>query len=309
MPVDPQAKLMMDQTAALGLPPIHAVSPALARVFSRARLRPAGPVVEKVEDYLVPGQAGDITARIYTPEGAGPFPLLVWFHGGGWVFGDLDSADSTARNLAVGVGCIVASVDYRLAPDTKFPGPAEDCYAAAQWLIENASAVNADPNKVAVGGDSAGGNLAAAVCLMARDRGGFSFVFQLLVYPVTDFDFTTRSYQENGIDYLLTKESMVWFWNHYLADPIDATNPYAAPLKANDLSGLPEAMVITAEYDPLRDEGEAYAERLRASQVPAKYQCYDGMVHGFFAMSAIIDKAQNALADASFALRRSFGNS
>jgi acetyl esterase len=309
MPIDPQAQIVMDQGAALGLPLVHTISPALARVFARARLRPPGPAVARVEDYLVPGHAGDLTARIYTPEGTGPFPLLVWFHGGGWVFGDLDSADSTARNLAAGAGCVVASVDYRLAPDTKFPGPAEDCYAATQWLAQNAGDVNADPSKVAVGGDSAGGNLAAAVCLMARDRGEPSIVFQLLVYPVIDFDFTTRSYQENGDGYLLTKESMVWFWNHYLADPIDATNPYAAPLKANDLSGLPEALVITAEFDPLRDEGESYAQRLQASHVPTQYQCYDGMIHGFFAMSAMIGRAKDAVADASSALKRSFGSS
>lgn len=309
MPVDPQAQMVMDQMAALGLPPVHTISPALARVYARARLRPPGPPVAKVEDYLVPGHAGDITARIYTPEGTGPFPLLVWFHGGGWVFGDLDSADSTARNLAVGAGCVVASVDYRLAPDTKFPGPVEDCYVAAQWLAKNAQSLNADPTKVAVGGDSAGGNLAAVVCLMARDRNGPSFVFQLLVYPVIGVDFTTPSYQQNADGYLLTKDSMVWFWNHYLTGAVDATNPYAVPAKANDLSGLPEAMVITAEFDPLRDEGESYAQRLQASQVPTHYQCYDGMVHGFFAMSALIDRAKDAVTDASSALQRSFGNS
>jgi acetyl esterase len=306
MPVDPQAQVVMDQMEALGLPPVHTISPALARVNARARLRSPGPTVAKVEDYLVPGHAGDITARIYTPEGTGPFPLLVWFHGGGWVFGDLESADPIARNLAVGAGCVVASVDYRLAPDTKFPGPIEDCYVATQWLTDNATNVNADPNMVAVGGDSAGGNLAAAVCLMARDRSGPSLVFQLLVYPVIDVDFTTSSYQENADGYLLTKDSMVWFWNHYLTGTIDATNPYAVPAKANDLNDLPSAMVITAEYDPLRDEGESYARRLKESQVPTDYVCYEGMVHGFFAMSALIDTSKRAVTDASSALQRAF---
>ncbi len=224
MSLDPQAQILLDQMAAAGGPPPHALAP--------------GPDVAKVEDLLVSGFEGEIAARIYTPEGTGPFPLLVWFHGGGWVAGDLDMPDGTARNLTARAGCVVASVDYRLAPDTKFPGPVEDCYAATQWAMNNAGRLNADPNRIAVGGESSGGNLAAVVCLMAQDRGGPSLVFQLLASPVTDFDFTTLSYRQNGDGYLLTKEAMVWFSNLYLRDQSDATNPYAAPLKARDLSGV-----------------------------------------------------------------------
>ena len=305
MTLDPQAQVLLDQMGAGG-PSLYTPSPAQARADARAFPLAPGPAVAKVEDRLVPGFDGEITARIYTPEGTGPFPLLVWFHGGGWVVGDLDLADAQARDLTAQASCVVASVDYRLAPDTKFPGPVEDCYAATLWAQRNASSLNADPNRVAVGGDSAGGNLAAVVCLMARDRGGPSLVFQLLVYPVTDFDFTTLSYQQNGEGYMLTTESMEWFWNHYLRDRSDATNPYAAPLRAKDLSGLPPALVVTAEYDPLRDEGQAYAERLQAAGIPTEYVCYEGMVHGFFAMPAALDKGKQGISHAAAALRAAF---
>src|SRR5918996_5297787 len=192
MPLDPQAKQVIEQLAALVLPPNHLVSPARARINMKSRPRAAGPEVAKGEDRLIPGPGGDIPVRIYTPAGTGPFPILVWFHGGGWVVGDLDTADPTARHLAVGAGCVVVSVDYRLAPETKFPGAADDCYAATQWAVQHASEMNGDPGRIAVGGDSAGGNLAAAVSLMARDRRGPPLALQLLVYPVTDRDFSTE---------------------------------------------------------------------------------------------------------------------
>ena len=227
----------------------------------------------------------------------------MWFHGGGWVVGDLESADGVSRHLTVGSGFVVVSVDYRLAPEAKFPGPAEDCYAATQWVAQNATSINGDGAKIAVGGDSAGGNLAAAVSLMARDRGGLSVGFQLLVYPVTDRDFSTVSYSQNGDDYQLTRDGMIWFWDHYLANDADATNPYAAPMRAQDLGGLPPALVITAEYDPLRDEGEAFAHRLKAAGVPAACTRYDGMIHGFFGMFAAVDKGKQAIEQASAALK------
>ena len=243
MPLDPQAKQVMEQLAALGFPPPHTVSPEQARLNAKARPRAAGPEVARVEQRNIPGPGPAIPVRIYTPAGAGPFPILAWFHGGGWVVGDLDSADATARHLAVGAGCVVVSVDYRLAPETKFPGPADDCYAATQWAVQHASQINGDPDRIAVGGDSAGGNLAAAVSLMARDRRGPSLAFQLLVYPVTHCNYTTNSYQSFAEGYMLTRASMQWYWNHYLQDAADATNPYAAPLVARDLSGLPPALV------------------------------------------------------------------
>lgn len=306
MPLDPQAQQAIDQIAALGLPPAHTVSPEEARINSKARPRSPGPEVAKVEDRDIPGPEASIPVRIYTPAGPGPFPILVWFHGGGWVVGDLDGADGTARHLTVDGNCVTISVDYRLAPETKFPGPAEDCYAATVWAAQQAATLNGDASRIAVGGDSAGGNLAAAVSLMARDRGTPSLAFQLLVYPVTNRDFGTASYQQNATGYLLTTDSMKWYWEHYLSDPAHATNPYAAPAQAKDLSNLPPALVITAEYDPLRDEGEAYARRLQEAGVPTTCTRYDGMIHGFFGMPAMIDKGKQAISEAAAALKAAF---
>ena len=268
MPVDPQAQQVLDQLAALGLQPNYTVSPAEARRNSKSRPTAPGPEVAKVEDRSIPGVGPDIPVRIYTPSGDGPFPAVGWFHGGGWVVGDLDTADGTARHLAVGAGCVVVSVDYRLAPEAKFPAASDDCYAATEWITQNAASINVDPARIAVGGDSAGGNLAAAVALMAKDRGGPSLVFQLLVYPVTAMDFGTGSYRQNSNGPLLTEDAMKWYWKQYLSSEADAANPYAAPLVAKDLSGQPPALVITAELDPLCDEGEAYGQRLQAAGVP-----------------------------------------
>ena len=306
MPLDPQAKAVMDLVAALGLPPNHTVSPEEARANGKSRPRAPGPEVTKVEDREIPGPDSQVPVRIYTPEGSGPFPVLVWFHGGGWVLGDLDNSDGVSRHLTVTAGVVVVSVDYRLAPETKFPGPVEDCYSATKWVAENAASINADPARIAVGGDSAGGNLAAAVSMMARDRGGPSVGFQLLVYPVTDRNFSTISYRDNGEDYSLTRDGMIWFWDHYLAKDSDADNPYASPLRAQRLKDLPPALVITAEYDPLRDEGEAYAHRLRNAGIPATSSRYDGMIHGFFGMSAAVDKGKQAIEEASAALQAAF---
>ena len=306
MPLDPQAQQVLEQIAALGLPPAHLVSPSQARINMKSRPRSAGPEVARVEDRLIPGPGVDILVRIYTPAGSGPFPILVWFHGGGWVVGDLETADPTARHLAVGANCVVISVDYRLAPETKFPGAADDCYAATVWSAQHATRLNGDPSKIAVGGDSAGGNLAAVVALMARDRGGLSLAFQLLVYPVTARDFATPSYRQNADGYGLTLDAMRWYWDLYLQHPDDAANPYAAPLVAPNLKGLPPALVITAECDPLCDEGEAFAKRLQAAGVPTTYRRYDGMIHGFFGMPAVLDKGRQAVAEACAALQQAF---
>ena len=306
MSLDPQARAVMEQAAALGLPPAHTVTPQEARANAKSRPRAIGPDVGKVEDRNIPGPDFEIPIRIYTPKGEGPFPCLVWFHGGGWVVGDLDSADATARHLTLGAGCVVVSVDYRLAPETKFPGPVEDCYSATSWVFDNATSLRILSDKIAVGGDSAGGNLATAVCLMRKDRGGPDLVMQLLVYPVTDWSFQTHSYADNADGYQLTKDTMIWYWDQYASHGGDADNPYAAPLKATDLSGLPAALVITAEFDPLRDEGEAYASRLRDSGVPTSCTRYPGMIHGFFGMSAVLDKGKAAITEASEALMDSF---
>ena len=309
MPLDPQIIKVMEQVAALGFPAAHTVSPQEARANGKLRPRAPGPDVAKVEDRTIPSPDGDVPVRIYTPEGDGPFPILAWFHGGGWVVGDLESADGVARSLCVGGQCLVVSVDYRLAPETKFPGPADDCWAAMTWAVENASSLNGDASRLAVGGDSAGGNLAAAMSLMAADRGGPAIALQVLIYPVTDVDFNTVSYDVNGEGYSLTKTMMQWYWDHYLSGPEDASNPYAAPLQAKSLAGQPPAVVITAEYDPLRDEGEAYAKRLQEAGVEATATRYDGMIHGFFNMGAGVDKGQQAVDEASAALRNAFSRS
>ncbi len=307
MPLDPQAQNVLDVVAALNLPANHTVSAVEARANAKMRPRAEGPEVGKVEDRTIAGSGPDIPVRIYTPVGPGPFPILAWFHGGGWVVGDLDSADATARQLTVGANCVTVSVDYRLAPETKFPGASDDCYAATMWAAQHATELNGDAGRLAVGGDSAGGNLAAAVALMARDRQSLALAFQLLIYPVTDRNFTTASYTNNAEGYLLSKAGMQWYWDHYLSDPSDASNPYAAPLQATDLSGLPSALVVTAEYDPLCDEGEAYGARLKAAGIPTVCTRYDGMIHGFFGMANVLDKAKLAIDESSIALRKAFG--
>ena len=308
MPLDPQAQAYIEQVAALGLPPVWEVTPAQARINAASRPRPAGPPVAAIDNRHIPGPGGDLPVRIYTPAGAGPFPVLVWFHGGGWVIGDLESADPTARHLCRDAGCLVISVDYRLAPETKFPGPAEDCYAATVWAARNAPALNADPDRIAVGGDSAGGNLAAAVSLMAADRRGPAIVHQLLVYPVTDRNYQTPSYTDNAEGYMLARDAMRWYWDAYLASDADAANPYAAPMQAQTLTGQPPALIITAEYDPLRDEGEAYGHRLQAAGVAAEITRYPGMIHGFFSTVGIMDQSRQAVTQAAQALKTAYAN-
>jgi len=309
MPLDPQAKAFLDQMATMTGPPLHALPVADARALMQAMVAMSAPndlPLASVENRTIPGPAGAIPVRLYTPTGGGSLPLLVYFHGGGWVLGGLDTHDTPCRELAHGAGCAVLSVDYRLAPEHRFPAAADDCYAAVVWAAANASAIGIDAARIAVGGDSAGGNLTCVTALQARDKGGPALRFQLPVYPVTNHSFDTPSYRENATGYLLDTDAMAWFWGHYLATERDGEHPYASPLRAADLGGLPPALVITAEFDPLRDEGEAYAKRLREAGVPTELRRYDGMIHGFFGMSAIMDKAKAAIADASAALRRAF---
>jgi acetyl esterase len=245
--------------------------------------------------------------RIYTPLSEGPFPLLVFFHGSGFVLCSLNTHDGMCRNLCAGADCVVVSVDYRLAPEHKFPAALDDCVFATKWAVEQAAELNADTDRIVIAGDSAGGNLAAAVALRLRDEGGPPRRGQLLIYPVADYHTPgTRSYEENADDYGLTRQTMEWFWAHYLNDANEAANPYAAPLKAPNLHGLPSAFVMTAQYDPLRDEGEAYAERLRAAGVPTKLSRWDGMNHGFLFWVGLIDKAGEAVAEACAWLRQAF---
>jgi acetyl esterase len=311
VPLDPQAKALLDQMAAAGAPPLETMSATDARA-GFAGMKELGGAMEplrKTEDISIPVPDGQIPVRVYTPEGNAPMPGVVYFHGGGWVIGSPETLDAPCSMIANAANCVVVSVDYRLAPEFKFPTAAEDCYAATRWVAENARQLGIDPSRLAVAGDSAGGNLSAVVALMARDRGGPALVYQALVYPVTDFNFDTPSYTENAEALLLTKAAMVWFWNHYLRSPEDGQNPYASPLRASDLSNLPPAFVVTAEYDPLRDEGRAYAERLRQAGVTVEAKNYDGMIHGFFQMPAVLAQGRQAVLDVAARLKEAFTRS
>ena len=305
MPLHPQAKPFLDELNAAGGIDVWSLPPEAMRAnFGTLLAQREVETVEKIENRTIPGPAGEIAVRIYTPAGDGPLPVLVYFHGGGFVICDLDSHDSICRALANGAGSVVISVDYRLAPESPFPAAPEDCYAATCWAAEQPASAGFDASRLAVGGDSAGGNLSAVVALMARDRSGPRIAHQLLIYPVTDCAFDTASYEENAEGYLLSREMMRWFWKHYLENPDDAANPVASPLRAENLEGLPAATVITAEFDPLRDEGEAFAVKLRAAGVPVEQTRYDGMFHGFFGMTDILDSAKEAVAYAGAALRK-----
>ncbi len=310
MALDPIAAGLLQQMAEAGMPPLNEMSPADARVAAEGFRELAGEPedVAAVGDSVVPGPGGDIPVRIYTPAGAGdgPHPALVYFHGGGWVLGDIQGMDSTCRALANRAGVVIVSVEYRLAPEHKFPAPLDDCYAVLEWVAANAASIGVDAGKLAVGGDSAGGNLAAAVALRARDTGGPGIRLQLLVYPVTKHDYSTASYTANGDGYLLTQDMMKWFWDHYLSSAEDGANPLASPLLADDLSGLPRAFVVTAEFDPLRDEGEAYAARLREAGVEVAQKRFDGQIHAFFQMLGVFPAAAEAIDDAAAELKSAF---
>jgi acetyl esterase len=307
MPLDPIMKAILDAMPQMFTAETLRLPAAELRRMSKQRPAP-GAVAEvaRVEDRVIPGPGGELPVRVYWPRAAQSRGVLVFFHGGGWVLCDLDSHDPTCRALTEGTGCVTVSVDYRLAPEHRFPAALEDCYAATRWVAANARELGADPARVAIGGDSAGGNLTAAVALMARERGGPRLVHQLMVYPVTDFAFQTASMKENAEGYMLTTEAMIWFREQYLARAADARDPLASPLLARDLSGLPPATVITAEFDPLRDEGEAYGERLRRASVPADVRRYDGVIHGFFGMAELLPQARTALAQACANLRTAF---
>jgi len=311
MQLDPQMKALLDQLATAGGKPFHAGSPQEARAGINALIGlVAGPPekVAKVEDRKIPGPGGQIPVRIYTPAAAAPMGALVYFHGGGWVVGDIASHDVLCRSLANGAGCVAISVDYRLAPEAKFPAAAEDSYAATKWVADNAAALGVDAKRIAVGGDSAGGNLAAVVAQMARDRGGPQIKFQLLIYPATDWAHESASQREFTEDgFILSRADMVWFYGHYMNSDADRTNPYLSPACAKSLAGLPAAYVMTCEVDPLRDEGETYADALRKAGVAVKAKRYPGVCHGFVMMPGVLDAAKGGIADCCAELRAAIG--
>lgn len=252
--------------------------------------------LQRIETRQIAGPDGtSLRVRIYWPHGDGPFAACLYFHGGGWVLNSIDTHDDLVQRLAHAARCVFVSVDYRLAPETRYPGAVEDSYAALNWVARAAAELGIDPDRIGVGGDSAGGNLAAALCLMARDRGGPRIACQYLIYPITDCDFDRPSYHENADGYFLTRSQMEWFWNHYVPQPEQRTEPYASPLRAASLAGLPPALVLTAEFDPLRDEGEAYATALQQAGVPARLIRYDGMIHAFLKRVDQFDRAVTAI--------------
>lgn len=308
MPVVPELKALLGQ---FGSNPVDfaTVEPeAMRRLFKMLAATEPGTPVGTVEDRAIPGPAGDVAVRIYRPEApeTAPAPVLVWYHGGGWVIGDLDASDATCRLLCDRADAVVVSVDYRLAPEHPFPAGLDDAWAALRWVAEHAASLGGDASRLAVGGESAGGNIAALMALRARDAGAPALVHQLLVYPATDLAMEQASIVDNGDGYFLTKASMDWFIDHYLGaerqhgDPL---SPEASPLRVEDLAGLPSAQVVTAEYDPLRDEGDAYAGRLAAAGVPVEHLPGPGLIHGYWGMTGFSPSAAELVEVAAAGLR------
>jgi acetyl esterase len=309
--LDPQARALIDLMVARGVPAVHTLTPDEARRLYRERrgfTQPDPPPVGEVRELAAPGPRGPIPLRLYLPPGgAQGLPLLVYFHGGGWVIGDLDTHDVPCRQLSLGSGCAVLSVDYRLAPEHRFPAAVDDAFAAARWAQQEGANLGIDPRRIAVGGDSAGGNLAAVVALMLRDAGAPRPALQLLIYPATDMRATAPSHEANAQGYLLTADSIAYYRGHYIPEPERWSDWRASPLLAPDLAGLPPALVITAGYDPLRDEGRQYADALSAAGNQTQIVCFERQVHGFFAMTRVIGEGLAAVDLAAAALRRAFG--
>lgn len=300
--LDPAVKLLLDLITTHKLPSYHEMPVIEARATYRQRLsqtQAEPPRVEMVEQHMVPGLGGDIMLRSYRPDGSAPqqvLPALIFYHGGGHTIGDLDTHDTLCRQLCNGSGYAVFSVDYRLGPEHKFPAAVDDSWAALQWVAAHCAELAIDPTRLAVGGDSAGANLAAVMTLMARDQGGPAIAYQLLIYPATDFRFATPSHQNNGQGYLLTREVIDYFTDKYLLPDTDRLDWRLSPALAADFSGLPPALVLTAGYDPLLDDGREYADKLQAAGNQVDYVCFPGQIHGFITMGLAIPQAYEAVA-------------
>ena len=309
--LDPHARALLDLIAERGVPPTHTLTPAEARIAYRDRrffTQPDAPVVEDVRALEAPGPHAPVPLRLYRPAGLpAAAPVLVYFHGGGWTIGDLDTHDVLCRELALGAACAVVAVDYRLGPEHRFPAAVDDAVAATRWVQAQAAALGLDASRLALGGDSAGGNLAAVVALALRDDPGNAPAprLQLLVYPATDMRCGAPSHQHNGEGYLLTRDTVGYFRGHYAA-PGQWADWRASPLLHPDLSRLPPALVLTAGFDPLRDEGRAYADALSAAGTPAQYVCFERQIHGFITMGRVIPEARTAVDLCTAALRRAF---
>ena len=304
MPIDPQIAQLIAAAAAADPRGIEELTVEQARIRGGSVSVASVPFedVAEVRDLAI-GTAPLVAARLYRPS-AGTLPLLVYFHGGGWVVGSVALSDHFCRALANASGCAVLSVEYRLAPEHRYPAAADDAYAATRWAAEHATELGIDADRLAVGGSSAGGNLAAVVCLMARERGGPKIALQLLHVPVTDHDLSRASYASNGTGMGLTRAGMEWFWRHYAPDVAQRDQPHASPMRAKDLRGLSQAIVVVAECDPLRDEGFAFSERLREAGVPVTYLEYPGMVHAFMGWSSVVPTGARAFAEVGALLRK-----
>jgi acetyl esterase len=306
--LDPQARALIDLMIERQVPPTHTLSPDDARrvyLERRGFTQPEPPVVGAVRDLELPGPDGMLPVRLYEPpRGTWPHPVLVYFHGGGWVIGDRDTHDVVCRQLCRSSSCAVLSVDYRLGPEHRFPAAVDDCHAAVRWVREHGAAHGLDATRVALGGDSAGGNLAAVTAIAMRNAGEAPALLQLLIYPATDMRAVAPSHTANGQGYVLTSDSIAYFRGHYITDPASWADWRASPLLAPDLSHLPPALVLTAGFDPLRDEGRAYADALSAAGVPTQYVCFERQIHGFITMGRVIDEANTALALCSAVLHR-----
>ncbi|MCU0312014.1 MAG: alpha/beta hydrolase [Acidimicrobiales bacterium] len=303
MPVDPQAQVVLDLLRDVGFS-FTGKTPEELRAMAD---NPTPTTIElpSVTDRVIPGPGGDLPIRVYRPSDESGLPVVVFYHGGGWVLGNLDSHDHFARVLASKADCVVVAVDYRLAPEAKFPAAADDAVAALEWVVDNAAELDVDGDRIAVAGDSAGGNLAAVVAVHARDSDRIELVQQVLVYPVTDGTCDRPSWHDNAEGYMLTSEGMEWFHENYASHDDDRTDPRYSPIFA-DLDGVAPAVVVTAEYDPLRDQGRAFAEALTSAGVEVEYHEFDGMFHGFFSMDAGIDRAAEAQERVAAALRAAF---
>lgn len=308
--LDPQAKAVIDLVIKSGRPPYHQLSPQEARQMfrdTRPASTPPAPEIGTVKDLMADGPAGPIPLRLYRLKGvpaSTTLPALVFFHGGGWVIGDLETHDVLCRQLTAGAGIGVVNVDYRLAPEHKFPAAIDDAWAATRWVAAHAAELGIDAGRLAVGGDSAGGNLAAVVALLARDHGAPSLALQVLIYPVTDVGAESPSYADFAEGFMLTRETMRWFSAHYLAGRHDAVDWRVSPLRAPSLAGVAPALVVTAGFDPLRDEGDAYARKLREAGGRVDATCYGGMIHGFVPMGRLIESGNRAVAHIAASLRQ-----
>ena len=310
MTLDPDAQTLLDMAREAGRPAFETVGAAQARALYQAGRRVLAPEpmpTAAISDLTMTGPGGVIPLRVYRPRLDGVLPGLVFFHGGGWVVGDMDTHDTMCRHLARRGDCSVVSVDYRLAPEHRFPAAVEDCFAATEWVAENAPRLDIDPTRLAVGGDSAGGNLAAVVALLARDNGAPALTHQVLIYPATDAAMAHPSIERFGEGYVLTRATMRWFYEQYLRGPDDVADWRASPLRAADLAGVAPAFVVTAGYDPLCDEGEEYARRLAEHGVTVRHRRFAGQVHGFASNGKVIRAADTALDEAAAALREVWG--